>query len=170
MSEPLDSAARERVVKATSLWLERAAAIYGRRFARPQLRFDLAGTCAGQYCARDRERTIRYNPWIFQRHFEASLRETVPHEVAHLVVDSLWGLGRVRPHGPEWRSVMRAFDAPARACADFDLSGLPLRRQQRHPYRCACSQHALSTTRHNRILRGEAHYCCRHCGELLRPA
>jgi len=37
-----------------------------------------------------------------------------------------------------------------------------------YPYLCACQEHQLTVRRHNRVMRKEAEYRCRHCGELLR--
>ena len=36
----------------------------------------------------------------------ARLSDTVIHEVAHYIVDCLYGFQRVKPHGPEWKSIM----------------------------------------------------------------
>ena len=95
---------------------------------------------------------------------------TVPHEVAHYLVDCLHGLGRVRPHGVQWRGIMNAFGVEPRATGSFDLTGIPVRRQRRFTYRCECSTHHLATRRHNSVQRGEARYRCRDCGETLTAA
>lgn len=113
---------------------------------------------------------IRYNPYIFARYFEHGLEVTVPHEVAHYVTDRVYGLAHVRPHGDEWRAIMRLLDVEPHATARFDLSGLPIRRQRRFAYRCSCDTHELSTCRHNRVKKGKARYHCRRCGAALVPA
>ena len=99
---------------------------------------------------------------------EAFLAETVPHEVAHVVCRVLYP--KARPHGPEWRSLMRYFgiEQPSR-CHDFASAQSPGRQQRRWHYRCNCRKHQLSTTRHYRILRGSSRYHCRHCGSELQP-
>lgn len=112
-------------------------------------------------------RLIRYNPHIFAKYFAESLAQTVPHEVAHYVTDLIHGLRGVRPHGPEWRGIAQALGASPRATGNYDLGGIPLRRQSLYDYRCACAQHRLGVRRHNRIQRGEGGYLCRRCRVAL---
>jgi SprT protein len=159
----LNQQQRGKVLEVTAACVQAAREIYARDFAPVEVRFDLSGTAAGMYRVTGPRRCIRYNPWIFARYFEDSLAETVPHEVAHYVVDCLFGLRRVRPHGAEWKGVVQALGASGRASACYDLSGLPLRRQRRFPYRCRCRIHQLSACRHHRVQRGESHYLCRYC-------
>ncbi len=166
-AEPIDELQQVQVRQATQACVARAAGLFERGFVTPPVRFDLSGCAAGQYRVLRGEAAIRYNPWIFARYFDDNLSETVPHEVAHFVVDQLWGLRRVRAHGAEWQSVMRALGAEPRATARYDLTGLPVRRQRRFAYRCACRAHELTTCRHNRVQRGEARYHCRQCGHTL---
>lgn len=164
---PIDAQQQQQVLAATAACVQQAGDLYGRAFAPIEVCFDLRGTAAGMYRVRRGERRIRYNPWIFARYFDDSLAVTVPHEVAHYVTDCLYGLARVRPHGPEWQAVMRALGASARVTGRYDLRGLPLRRQRRFAYRCDCGSHQLSTVRHNRVQRGEALYLCRQCRKAI---
>ncbi len=122
------------------------------------------------YRVRAREKVIRFNPWIFAKYYEDNLATTVPHEVAHYLTDCLYGLGRIRPHGHEWRDVMAVFGADPSVTAKYSLAGVPHRRQCRYTYLCGCRSHELSATRHNRIRRRRMSYQCRYCGETLRPA
>ena len=152
-ARPIDARQRQQVLEATEAWLQKARDIYALALAPIEVVFDLCGSAAGMYRVRHGARCIRYNPWIFARSLDDNLAVTVPHEVAHYVVDCLYGLSRVRPHGREWRAVMRALGASPRVSGRYDLSGLPLRRQQRFAYRCDCSSHQLSAVRHNRVHR-----------------
>ncbi|MCC6208923.1 MAG: SprT-like domain-containing protein [Gammaproteobacteria bacterium] len=167
MVEPIDMAQQATVVEATHAWIARAGALYGRRFEPVPVLFDLKGRASGMYRVQRGMRVIRYNPWLFARYPDDSLAVTVPHEVAHYIVDRLFGLRRVRPHGREWRSVMKDFGVEPTATTHYDLDGIPMRRQRRYPYRCDCLTHQLSTRRHNLILRGTTSYQCRRCGSLL---
>ncbi|HFD80991.1 MAG TPA: metallopeptidase (SprT family) [Gammaproteobacteria bacterium] len=165
--QPIGEEQRQQVEQATADWLQRAGELYGTRFPLIPVAFDLMGRCAGMYRVRRGRRCIRYNPWLFARYFEDSLAQTVPHEVAHYVTDALYGIRNVRPHGAEWRAIMRSLGVEPRASGQYDLQGIPVRRQQRHRYRCGCDRHLLSSCRHNRIRRGEARYLCRRCGQAL---
>lgn len=168
--QPLNEAQCNAVLAATEACLERAGRIYRRHFPAITVRFDLRGRAAGMYRVRRSQREIRFNPYIFAKYFDEGMTQTVPHEVAHYVIDLLYGLRRVRPHGPEWRAVMQALGAEPRATGNYDLSGIPLRTQRRFPYRCACPHaHQLTTRRHNAIGRRQARYLCRRCGEPLQP-
>jgi SprT protein len=164
---PFDTLQRARVVAMTGEWIARAGQLYARVFPEIPVRFDLEGRAAGMYQVRGRLRVIRYNPYLFSRYPRDSLEVTVPHEVAHYITDMLFGMRRVRPHGAQWRAVMLAMGVDPCVTADYDLSGIPVRRQRRFVYRCACREHQLSTCRHNRIHRGAMRYFCRACGGEL---
>ncbi len=167
---PLDEGQMQRVVATTRACIATAASAFGlARLAPVEITFDVRGSAWGYY-VRDRDRRrIRYNPWLFARYFEDGLNETVPHEVAHYVVEQLHPGRRVAAHGAEWRAVMRLFGfSTPRATHRHSLDGIPVRRQQRFLYRCGCRQHELSTTRHLRILGRRMEYRCRACGEILR--
>lgn len=167
--QPLDRQQRQLVIKATNAYVAKASQLWGRVFAPLPVCFDLRGRAAGMYRVRNGQREIRYNPYIFAKYYDAGMTQTVPHEVAHYVVDVLYGLRRVRPHGREWQQVMRSLGAEPRATASFDLTGVPVRRQQRFNYVCACDEAlALSARRHNAVRRGTARYYCRRCGQQLR--
>lgn len=168
--QPIDPQQRLQVVDATQAWIERAAQVLALPLAPVPVLFDLSGTSAGMFRARGEECWIRYNPWIFAKHFEGNLHSTVPHEVAHYAVYSQRHRRRVRPHGPEWQRVMRGFGLPQEVTFKLDLAGVPVRRQQRHTYRCACREHEVSTVRHKRMREGRARYLCRYCDAPLLPA
>lgn len=168
---PLDDAQRQAVLDSTVARLDEAARLHGRGFTPIPVHFDLRGRSAGQFrvrrVGRHCEYAIRYNPWVFAADFDHHRFDTVAHEVAHYVVHLLHP--GARPHGREWKALMRRFGATPRACSPYDLTGVPLRKQGRHPYRCACPDlfHCLSTTRHRRVLQG-TRYLCRQCGTPLR--
>lgn len=158
LCEQLELATLECVKRAQPLLLR-----HGRKLPGIQVRCDLRGRAAGQARLGDRLE-IRYNLAIAASQPEAFLRETVPHEVAHLVTWLLHGR-TARPHGTEWKAIMRhlGVQQPQR-CHDFDAPAA--RQQRRWPYRCGCTSHQLSTTRHRRILNG-VRYRCGNCGQEL---
>ncbi len=167
---PIDPQQRAQVLVATEAWIERAAELVALPLKPVPVLFDLGGATAGMFRARGEECWIRFNPWIFARHFEDSLQFTVPHEVAHYAVYCQRHRRRVRPHGPEWQRVMRGFGLPPEVTFKLDLDGVPVRRQRRHAYRCACREHAVTTVRHRRMCEGRARYLCRYCNAPLLPA
>jgi len=147
-------------------WVTRAEQIFGEVFILPEIRFDLRGRSAGQYRGGPVP-CIRYNIEMAEMQFELFCQETPAHEVAHYVVDRVYTGTGAKPHGIEWRSLMKEFGLNPSRCHQFDTGHLPKRKQNRFSYRCGCRVHQLTTTRHNRILRGKAKYHCLKCGQTL---
>ncbi len=158
----LAAATQQRLAQAAPLL--RAA---GRVTPRIKLRFDLTGRSAGQVIWRTGSSPcIRYNLALAEVQPESFLHETVAHEVAHVV--AYWCHGQVPPHGREWQVVMRHFGfARPQRCHNFALGDTPVRQQRRWRYVCACRDHDLSTTRHNRVQTARLYYVCRYCGTTL---
>lgn len=151
----------------TDWYLERGRQLYPNHSIRPvKVAFDLLGGTAGYY--HPAQLLIRYNLPLAQNQFDAYVNRTVPHEVAHHIVDEVHRTWRRRasPHGEEWRSVMRHFGQDPVRCHDFDLKGIKLKQQRRFSYWCACQEHLITTVRHNRVNKG-ARYRCIKCNQLL---
>ena len=165
--QPLDEQQREQVRRATADCLLQASQMFQFSPASVAVTFDLSGSAAGMYRVCRGKRVIRYNPYIFAKYFENNLAVTVPHEVAHYVTDRLYGLRNIRPHGGDWKAVLRSLGAEPLVTARYDMTGVPVRRQRRFNYRCECGTHWLSTCRHNRIQRGQSSYLCRRCGSAI---
>jgi len=166
--EPIGQQQRLEVKEATEEFICLAEQFYQCRFGRIPVLFDLRGRAAGMFKVVGKERCIRYNPWIFAKYYEENLADTVPHEVAHYIMHEVYGMRRVRPHGEQWRTLMRCFGASEEVTFNLDLAGIPQRSQRTHPYRCDCRTHEVSTTRHNRVLKGAGRYQCRYCdGQLV---
>lgn len=166
--QPISHSQQLRVIDEVEWYIREGERHYGRDFDTVPVLFDLMGVTAGMYRVRARERVIRFNPWIFAKYFDDSLATTVPHEVAHYLTDQIHGLRDIRPHGSEWRELMAVFGADDSVTSNYCMAGIPRRRQRRFDYGCACRRHQLSASRHNRILRRQAVYHCRYCGERLR--
>lgn len=165
---PIGESQRRQVTERTQDYLQLAGRELGRRFDPVPVLFDLRGRPAGMYRVRHRQPVIRYNPWLFAKYFHDSLCTTVPHEVAHYVVDMVYGLRTTRPHGREWQAVMHLLGAEPCASGDYDLEGIPVRRQRRFDYACHCGSHQLTTVRHRRVQSRCTAYFCRRCrGELV---
>lgn len=184
---PISETQQREVIKQTEHFIRRGTELFRQDFAVIPVAFDLRGRTAGMYKVMGREkgwgwgkgggksknRQIRYNPWIFAKYYEENLTVTVPHEVAHYLVDCLYGLNRgslrrIRPHGTEWKAVMDTFGVDSSVTAKFDLAGIPSRQHQQFKYRCDCKTHQIGIRRHNKVLRGEASYLCHYCGDALK--
>jgi SprT protein len=165
--QPIGKTEQHQVEQRTEEYILLAEAIFGRRFDRVPVLFDLKGRAAGMFKIIGRQRVIRYNPWIFGKYYEENLRDTVPHEVAHFIVHEAYPRRGVKPHGRQWRDLMARFGADPGVTFDLDLDGVPQRSQKTHPYHCGCRLHEVSTTRHNRAQRRRVRYHCCRCDGLL---
>jgi len=165
---PIDSRQQTQVKLETLRFIQLAATIFHHSFKPVDIVFNLKGEVSGMFCSNGTQTMLRYNPYIFAKHYAYSLSNTVPHETAHYILHCLHGHNGVRPHGDEWKQLMLQFGVEPHRTNRLDLAGIPVRRQLRHAYSCSCTSHQISTIRHNRIKNGEARYFCRTCnGELV---
>jgi len=147
--------------KAMEVYLQ-AQSIWKQIFALPTIEFDLLGRCAGRaYC---RENRIRLNPVLLLENQTDFIERTVPHEVAHLLTCTLYlGPARIKPHGPEWKSVMLALGLKPVRCHSYDTANARVRRPRWFIYCCRCRAIRELLRPHNRIQGGEHFYTCNHC-------
>lgn len=161
--KPAETDSLESLVRATvESCFRRAEMHFQRRFERPSLAFNLRGMAAAvAYPARN---AIRINHHLLEQNSEDFLRNTVPHEVSHLLAYRLHGR-RIRPHGTEWATIMRGvYGLQPLRCHHYDVRPS---LTATYLYRCGCHEgHTLGTRRHNNALRGR-HYYCRRCRQPL---
>lgn len=142
---------------------EQAEAFFNQRFTRPQVSFKLRGQKAG--VAHLHENLLRFNPQLYRENREHFLKQTVAHEVAHLIAHCMFG-NRIRAHGEEWQLIMRGvYDLPADRCHSYEVA----RRQvSRFIYRCECPARDFPFTaqRHTLVSKGRR-YFCRSCRATL---
>ncbi|MFW2372267.1 MAG: SprT-like domain-containing protein [Gammaproteobacteria bacterium] len=168
--KPINEQQQSKVILQTEHFIRLAEKRYDCQLPRIPLQFNLKGRASGMYVVRHTERYFRFNPYLFAKYFDEALLSTIPHEVAHYVTDVLYGLNNIKPHGIEWQSVMRDFGVEPRVTGRYDLTGVPVRRQRRFSYSCACMSHQVSSSRHNKIRTGKTAYFCRKCGDPIVPA
>lgn len=161
------TAIEERVNHCLSL----AKKEFQQQFPTPQLRFDLRGAAAGQFRGGEDQVALRFNSQLFTLYFDDNLKHTVAHEVAHYVVFQLFirgrKRGRVRPHGDEWKAVMRLFGVPAEVRHQYDISQIPVRRERRVRYQCGCREHRITLRTHRKMVQGQQRACTK-CNQKLR--
>ncbi|MGM3174431.1 SprT family zinc-dependent metalloprotease [Dickeya lacustris] len=134
----------------------------GQHYPEPAINYQQRGAIAGSAWLKQWE--IRLNPVLLQENQQAFVDEVVPHELAHLLVYARFG--KTAPHGKEWRWMMETvLNTPAHRTHRFAVASV---QGQTFHYQCACRQHQLTLRRHNRVVRGEAEYRCRHCGSRLQ--
>lgn len=143
---------------------------YGLDLPAACIEFSLRGRCAGQARVERNGRTcLRFNRQLLRENRDDFLHTTVPHEVAHLVVN--WPYRkrsrRPRPHGQEWQTVMRdCFGLVPRRCHSYRTT--PARIVPRpFLYTCNCREHRLTSIMHQRITQS-SQALCRICRTPLR--
>jgi SprT protein len=128
------------------------------------IRLDLKGRAAGQWRWINGQEILRFNAEAFRKDWHAHFPATVAHEVAHSIVYRRFGLRTVKPHGPEWRDIMRILGHPPDVTHRTPLRG---RRSRLYLYRCACQEHRLGPRRHSLLRKGTHRYHCSRCGTRL---
>jgi SprT protein len=127
----------------------------------PKITYDLKGSVAGQAWYVDNK--LRLNATALKNYRDDYIKQTVGHEVAHLIAFCKHG-AVIKPHGFEWKNVMRLFKLPPNRCHTYDL---PSARSSgsKKPYVCeGCSkEYKIGPIKHNRWLRGEQTFRCPRC-------
>jgi SprT protein len=138
----------------------------------PKLIFRRCGSRAGlhQWSVLEGS-TVYINPDFFVKSYDEQLNVTLPHEVAHHVVEILWGHGRgVRSHGWQWSVVMKWIGLKPRRGHNMDMSSVQTRHVERpFKYLCGChnDSHMLTLRLHEKIqIHGRNRICCR-CKQRL---
>lgn len=142
---------------------QQAEAFFKQRFVRAEVSFKLRGQQAG--VAHLTENKLRFNPQLYRENREDFLKQTVAHEVAHLIAHQLFGL-KIQAHGEEWQLIMRGvYELPPNRCHSYDVKR---RKVSRFIYRCSCPQSdfPFSAQRHALVGKGRR-YFCRRCKVTL---
>ena len=153
---------RQQVETAVRQAEKRARDFYRLELPDATIDFSLRGRCAGQARVdRHGETSLRINQKLLAENLEDFLSETIPHEVALLVVN--WQARnknqRPRPHGPEWQAVMQScYNLLPKRCHSYQTT---LARVVPRPflYNCNCREHRLTSIMHNRISRSYQALC-----------
>jgi len=133
----------------------------------PYLSFKLKGRTAGK--ASYQKWTIKINLVLLKENWDDMINQTLPHEIAHLVAWHVYGQC-IKPHGREWKSIMRAFGKKPSRCHALDTTNSAVRTMARvFTYKCICDiSHDLTIIRHRRQQSGRANYRCSKCKRSLK--
>ena len=165
---PINATEQKNAITLVADYIECAANLFKEKFPPIDVLFDLKGRVAGMYKIDKGTKIIRFNPYHFAKYPEENFNETIPHEVAHYIIDQLYGIRNVRPHGKEWQRLMLEFGVEPKRTFSYSLEGIPTRRHKRYRYSCSCMQFEITTRRHNMIQQGKVEYSCRQCGGKIK--
>ena len=107
---------------------------YEQKFKRPEVRYNIRNTNGGEaWCHRN---LIRLNLTFLVENEEEFLKQTVPHEVAHLVAHYVYDSKpmngkKVRPHGREWKEVMGVLGLQPKVTHSYNVTSLDIVRVKR---------------------------------------
>lgn len=97
---------------------------------------------------------LRLNLAAARLDWRQMVEDTIPHEVAHLVVMSQPTRFNQQPHGADWRQLCIALGGSGNSRHQLPL--LPARRCRQWQYRDSQGQlHLLTTIRHQRLQQGQ---------------
>ena len=174
----LDIETRDKVVNFTHYWLKRASDMFQQELSERGVslpKVDVDFNQRGQIAATAKmypdendhivSAIISYNPYHVTKDINEIYYNIVPHEVAHIVTGSLYG--NVKPHGPEWASVMKRFGVKPEVTTDVVVMNPPTRKRNLHLYKCiGCGHQKVLTNKE--ALRAEEHGLeCENCGEPM---
>lgn len=117
------------------------------------------GTHAGKAHRKGDRYFIQLNIQLWN-HDTRHLRNTITHEIAHLIIFNLKEQGKSNDpgHGKDWRAVHRFLGGTGERCHSLKLEGTK-RKQHRYKYKTFSGYElTISAAKHNKIQRG---YCYR---------
>jgi len=122
----------------------------------PNVIFKKRGTCGGtaRYAGRFGSE-LNFNQGLAVDNFDEYMNDVVPHEVAHLLKEHVYGTRRGRlysAHGAHWRNVMRTLGVNPQRCHTMDVSKVTTRRpQNKFIYICSnCNEELLVGPKHHK--------------------
>lgn len=133
---------------------------------RVKIRYDIKGRCAGQARHRGGVYELRFNPEAILNYNEDMTKDTIPHEVAHLVCFARRELGS--GHDAGWKAVCRALGGDDSRTHDMTLTAA--KQVTRYKYTMPNGKvYELAGKQHNAIQSGSRSYRCRQSGVALKP-
>ncbi len=148
----------EKYIKSvTKATLMKANEIFGKTFKPIEIRYDIQGKCAGQYCVQGDNEYFRYNMDIAKKNGKEVFKTTVVHEIAHYITKCLHP-EYIRPHGKEWKSVMIALGINDPKTTHI-MKCAPARKVKRVPVKCSCMTHMITVNMRTKILNGSVRIC-----------
>ena len=138
----------------------------------PEIKFTKRGRVAGCVEYNQNTASFNFNMVLLRENPDEFIKQTVPHETAHFIVFSVYGVeydrgGRRIIHGKKWKNMMVYLGVDPKRCHSYNVDNCTVRKLKTFAYVCGCREHELTSIRHNKILKKGAHYTCSLCGKRL---
>lgn len=156
---PVAHEIKERAKKSLAHWVGIARVRFNNPLFMPTISFDLTGTTAGKAFLQSLH--VQLNAVLLSENIASFESDTIPHELAHLIVFHL--KGSRGGHGPEWKSAMQRLGVDPSRTHNYDVTNSRTTKVI-SGYTCGCGVLDVSPRLHERIRRG-AQVTCRKCGQ-----
>ena len=120
------------------------------------IRYDIRGQCAGQArCRRDRisgkafDLCLRFNKEALAKDWAGMVKDTIPHEVAHLVAYARPELGADN-HNSQWERIARSLGCSGNRCHTMALTSA--RRTFRYRYVTPSGDVVVCRAKHHNLI------------------
>jgi len=158
---------KTEIEKLISETLSKAAYLYDETFPELPVETTLTGGCAGKFYYRYFDTKLigcwfNFNQEIANKNDD--FWKTVIHEVAHYVVHKRFGR-TVKPHGPEWKSIMVDLGVDSPTTKHSYKMGESYLKRRPIKMACACSEHYITKNRYMKY--GES-LRCKNCKGALK--
>ena len=111
------------------------------------------------------EMRIRLSTPLWKRATEQEKRDTIAHEMCHIVAIHRFG-HQIKDHGGEWRACMIIAGYKPERCHRIDRVGLK-RTTKTNKAQCDCGPHMISAKKFKDIITKNQSWVCRKCKQEL---
>jgi len=154
-----------KIIEAVHAAIDTANRALSREYFYPKCDFSLRGTAAG--IAYSRINMVNFNPGIAEENLEHFLKQTVPHEVAHLVANYYYCMNC--GHNHKWKYIMRmVYGLEPKRCHNYDVKNHVVRKTYIYKYKCGCQNGVAVGPKHHKVLQSRPLAVrCKTCGFRL---
>lgn len=120
-----------------------------------RISYNLRGRAAGQACCRRTlqgeayDLELRFNREALQKDWLHMVKETIPHEVAHLVGFAKPQLG-AKNHNRQWQAIAQALGSRGERCHNIPLTSG--RRRHRYRYVTDAGTEVIAGAKHHKLI------------------
>ena len=131
------------------------------------IHYEVRGTTGGK--AFYRSWTLGFNPILLRENEELFIKQTVTHEIAHLITHFIYP--HAKAHGYEWKRIMVVLGAEPSRTHSYDTTRSQVKVKHKFLWTCQCcsTQITVGPVVHKKMIRGQQrfHSKCGRAGTLV---